>query len=110
MKTIIAGGRDNHLTIEDWAYLSTLHITEVVSGHARGIDKDGEAYAKATNLPVKIFKADWTAFGKQAGFIRNGQMAQYADAVVLFNGGAGTRHMAAIAKDHGLMIYDRRTK
>jgi hypothetical protein len=108
MKTIIAGGRDNYLTSKDYTYLDTLEITEVVSGGARGIDTDGEIYAKARDIPLKIFPADWNRFGKSAGYRRNAEMAKYADSVVLFEGGKGTNHMYDIAVREGLLVHDRR--
>jgi len=109
MKTIIAGGRNNHISPDDVDYLDSINITEVVSGGASGIDGDGEVYAKCRRLPCKVFKADWDKHGKAAGPIRNREMAKYADAVVLFSGGRGTANMLTEAKKHGLEIYDRRS-
>ena len=108
MKTIIAGGRDYRLSYEDLLYLSELNITEVVSGGSRGADTDGETYAGMTDIPLKKFPADWNKYGKSAGYRRNVEMAEYAEAVVLFPGGKGTNHMFDIAKKFGLIIYDRR--
>jgi hypothetical protein len=39
MKTIIAGGRHYRLTDEDYDFLDTLGITEVVCGGATGADE-----------------------------------------------------------------------
>lgn len=108
MKTIIAGGRDYLLTPEDWCYLYNLEITEVVSGGATGADAGGEEYAVKHNIPIKRFPADWEKHGRAAGPIRNAQMADYADAVVLFPGGKGTNSMFKIATAAGLIIYDLR--
>lgn len=108
MKTIIAGGRDYQLTNNDLLFLNTIPITEVVSGCANGADKGGEHYAKSMSLPVKRFHAAWNAHGKAAGPIRNRQMAEYADAVVLFPGGRGTDSMFYEATRSGLRVYDRR--
>ena len=68
----------------------------------------GEVWAKKNKVPVKKFPADWEKFGKSAGYRRNQQMAEYADAVILFPGGKGTNHMYDIAKRMGLIIYDFR--
>lgn len=110
MKIIIAGGRDYHLNENDFSKLDQLKdtISEVVSGCARGVDTAGEMWAKKNNIPVKKFPADWEKFGKSAGYRRNQQMAEYADAVVLFPGGKGTGHMYDIAKRMELVIYDFR--
>jgi hypothetical protein len=112
MKVIIAGGRDYNFNPSDIAYLNklriTLPITEVVSGAAKGADKCGEDWAKKHNIPIKQFPANWDKHGKSAGFKRNKQMAQYADAAILFPGGRGTDMMFGLAKEHGLKILDKR--
>lgn len=58
-------------------------ITEVVSGTAKGVDTAGEEYADFHRIPVKKFYPDWNTHGKAAGPIRNRQMAEYADALLL---------------------------
>ena len=112
MKVVVAGGRDFVPTMEDrmwlWEELTTLQCTEVVSGTARGADKFGEDVAKEMGLPVKRFPADWTTFGKGAGFKRNEEMANYADAVILFPGGNGTKHMKRMAETYKRTLIERR--
>lgn len=111
MKTIIAGGRDYTFRNEDYELLNDLHavhnFTLVISGGARGADMHGEIWAKLNNIPVRIFKADWSAFGKAAGPIRNQEMAEEAQALVAFPGGRGTEDMIRRAKAKGLMILSR---
>lgn len=85
MKTIIAGSRDIKdpiKAVEQAVRESGFFpdMTEVVSGTARDVDQAGESYARVYGLPIKRFPADWKAFGKSAGFIRNRLMAEYADA------------------------------
>lgn len=79
---------------------------EIVSGCAKGADKLGERYAAEHNYPVKHFPADWDAHGKGAGFIRNKQMAQYADALVAFWDGfsRGTEMMIELAREKNLLV------
>lgn len=109
MKLIIAGGRDYVFTTRDRTRLNQIEdVTEVVSGGARGADKEGESWAAFHGIPVRRFLPDWDRWGKRAGFRRNVQMAIYADAVALFPGGSGTGHMFVAAKQHGLKIYDFR--
>ena len=105
MKTIIAGGRDYILSQQDYEYLDTLPITEVVCGCATGADTCGEEWAKRKRIPVERFPADWQRYGKSAGYIRNEKMAKYAQACVLFPGGKGTKNMEVEAKRHGLKIW-----
>ena len=44
--------------------------------------------------------ADWGLHGRRAGYIRNEDMAEYADACIVFWDGKspGSRHMIEIAK------------
>ncbi len=109
MTTIIAGGRDYRLTEEDFLWLDTIKpgISEVVCGGARGADTGGFNWGWSRGIPVKSFPADWKMYGKAAGFIRNCQMAKYAERVVLFPGGRGTAHMRQVAQQAGLIIIER---
>jgi hypothetical protein len=112
MKIIIAGGRNYQFTDSDIDKLNNIKnlITEIVSGGAKGADYEGERWAKLNNIPVKFFKADWSQYGRAAGPIRNKQMAEYADAIILFPGGSGTDNMYANAVKANLKIYDYRDK
>jgi YspA, cpYpsA-related SLOG family len=108
MKTIIAGSRDG-VTLKDMndaIAFSNFHITEVVSGTARGVDRWGEAWAKSTGVPVKRFPANWS-IGRQAGMVRNVEMALYANALIAVWDGEsnGTRHMIEVAKRNGLKVF-----
>jgi hypothetical protein len=112
MKVIIAGGRDYVFTTSDIQLLNRLRIqipiTEVVSGGARGADHCGEEWANKHNIPIKLFPANWDKHGKAAGAKRNKQMAQYADAVILFPGGRGTDCMFELAGEEKIKIFDYR--
>ena len=109
MRTIIAGSRtckDIHQLIEalnkiDW------QITEVVCGKASGADHLGELWANFMNIPVKEFPADWKKFGKSAGYKRNVEMANYADALIaLWDGKSpGTQNMINLANKKQLKVY-----
>lgn len=86
MKLIIAGSRGILVFadfIENLRYFHGLKITEVISGCAAGIDKSGEYYAEKYNIPVQKVPADWNKFGKMAVPIRNKQMAEEGDALLL---------------------------
>ena len=50
----------------------------LISGGARGVDTLGEQWARAHNVPVRRFPANWKKHGKAAGFIRNEEMVDYA--------------------------------
>lgn len=109
MRVIIAGGRE----IEDYQLLldaienADFEITTVISGGARGVDALGERYAIEKNLPLEIFPADWEKYRKAAGPIRNGQMAEAADALIAVWDGksTGTMNMIDQATEKGLHVY-----
>jgi hypothetical protein len=111
LKIIIAGHRD----FEDYDELLVaiancpFEITEVVSGHAEGVDKMGERWSREVlKKEAKVFPADWTKWGKGAGPRRNTQMAQYADGLLaIFKGGqnSGTWNMIKQADLRGLEVY-----
>lgn len=110
MKTIIAGSR----TITDLRVVekaiegSGYDISEVVCGGARGVDDLGRKWAGNGNrVPVKMFPADWAKYGKPAGYRRNVEMAEYADALIAVWDGTskGTGHMIDIARKRDLYVF-----
>jgi len=109
-KVIVAGGRDfadyDLLKSKLDNLLVNRDPVEIVSGTARGADKLGEFYAKRSQLAVALFPADWDLYGKSAGYKRNAQMADYADALVAFwdSKSRGTMHMINLAKSAGLQV------
>jgi hypothetical protein len=111
MRTIIAGTR----TIEDYRLVeqavidSGFNITQVISGGARGVDRLGERWARQNHVPVLVFPADWEKHGNAAGFIRNVEMAEVADALIAVTSGSpGTLHMIATAEKKGLDVFIKR--
>lgn len=110
VKTIIAGSRDG-VTADDVANALMIpdrdwDITKVVSGTARGVDTFGEEWAARWNVPVIRMPANWDEHGKSAGYIRNMEMAAYADALVAIWDGKskGTKHMIDCAKKMDLRV------
>jgi len=108
-RVIIAGGRD----FDDFRLLSKkcmfklqdkLNVV-VVSGCANGADKLGEKFAKFMGYEIKEFPANWD-IGKAAGYIRNKDMAEYADALIAFWDGKskGTKHMIDLARERNLQV------
>ncbi len=111
-RVIIAGGRefDDYPTLAGVCLKAPFVIDEVVSGCARGADKLGERFANVGNLPLARFPADWTRYGKSAGYKRNEQMAEYATHLIAFWDGQskGTKHMIDIATREGLVVLVHR--
>ena len=104
MRTIIAGSRDNvtqdivdkAIVDSGWSDI----ITVVISGTARGADRMGENWAKRKGVAIDSKPADWDTHGKSAGYKRNQEMAEGADALIAIWDGKsrGTSHMIEIAK------------
>lgn len=109
MKVIVAGSRliTSYPAVALAIHNSGFEITELVSGTARGVDTLGEQWAALSGVPVKRFPADWNGLGKQAGYVRNAQMAEYADALIAVWDGrsAGTRGMIRLAERELLAVY-----
>lgn len=109
MRVIIAGSRDctdpAHVfwAVEESGWIPTV----VISGTAKGADQCGEQWAECFSIPVEKFPADWKTYGRRAGYLRNEQMANNADALIaLWNGkSAGTKHMIEIATRKGLAVF-----
>ena len=109
MKLIIAGSRTVNVSIAELDELIRylcLTPTEIVSGTARGVDQCGEAWARARNVPIKQFPADWDRFGKSAGHKRNAQMAEYGDVLLLIWDGEskGSAGMKSIMEKHNKIV------
>ena len=119
-RIIIAGSRKfqdyNLLKKEVCNILNLYNATdniEIVVGGAEGADKLGEKLAKEIGLNYKVFNADWNGLGKNAGFIRNAEMAKYASEndyegilIAFWNGTSrGTKHMIDLAKENGLEVF-----
>lgn len=121
MKTIICGSRD----FSDYEELclaiqkSGISITQVVSGTDPGTDKLSERWARENGVKVAKFKPKWddithpkalirtNSYGKYnalAGFIRNEEMAMYAEACIAIDTGS-TDDMIEKAREKELEVY-----
>jgi hypothetical protein len=105
MKLAVVGSR----TFNDYSLLErTLlrvrtPITEIVSGGARGADSLAARWAHVHGVPLKEFLPDWKKYGKSAGFRRNREIIEYADAMLAFWDGIsrGTKHDIDLAIELG---------
>jgi len=101
MKVIIAGSRHLGTPMQIVAAVeaSKFKITQVVCGMARGVDLAGRNWAYQREIRIVPFPAHWRlpngVLDKGAGFRRNQQMAEYADALIAVWDGhsRGTKHM-----------------
>ena len=104
MKIIVAGGRDfnDYVTLAKILneYIDPL-LDMVISGDARGADELGALWAERHNIQVRHYPPDWDYYGHAAGFIRNLEMGDDADAAICFWDGKskGTEHMIKTMKN-----------
>lgn len=112
MKTIIAGSRKGFTYEDVVACMKKISWkpTEIISGHADGVDMFGEKWAKMRKIPVRVFYAFWDIKVTPPRLSKEpipSFMAQYADAaVILWDGESkGTKHMLNEARKQGLTIY-----
>ena len=88
-------------------------IGEIVCGEARGADTLGRTYAYDNDIIIKSYPADWERYGKSAGFIRNEEMAAYADKAIIFWDGksVGSKDMIdkmeKLGKEVRVVYYDQ---
>ena len=89
MKVIVSGTRDLPDAAERlervMAYVRERYgviPTRIIHGASGNVDWAADAWAKARGLGVTKYLADWTKYGKAAGPIRNGHMADDGDYLV----------------------------
>ena len=91
MKLIIAGKRTicpQTQFIDGIIDHFNIWVEEIVSGEAKGVDTAAKYYCESyygedASEKYKEFPADWDKYGNAAGPIRNRQMANYADALLI---------------------------
>ena len=103
MKYIVAGGRNfnNYKVLSDILDTKINPKTDtIVSGDAFGADIMGAEWATERGIHVDHFPANWDEFGITAGYIRNAEMGNFADAAIIFWNGKtkGTAHMIKTMK------------
>ena len=114
MKVIIAGPRD--LSARPHAISRAFRNSrfdttdlEIISGGATGIDTSAIEFARDFRLPYRVVAADWDQYAESAGPIRNRQMAEVADALLVIKRKneetRGTSSMMREARKRGLPIH-----
>jgi hypothetical protein len=110
MKVIIAGSRSigTFSLVQRAVEQSGFDVTTVISGGcSKGVDRLGEDWALANQIPCEVMKASWHLHGAKAGMLRNAKMADRADALIAIWDGVskGTANMISNAKKRGLPCY-----
>ena len=110
MKTAIVGSRS--IDHEFYAFVAE-HVpdgaSEIISGGAAGADRLAERYAAEHNLKMTVIRPDYGAYDRRAPLIRNGQIVDAADYVLVFWDGRsrGSLHviMTCIRKNKPYRVF-----
>ncbi len=108
MRVLVCGSRHFNDYELLSSVLSEISISVLIHGAARGADTLAGRFAEERGIPVESFPADWNAFGKAAGPIRNGQMLRdgQPELVVAFrhSSSRGTQNMIDQATKAGVPV------
>lgn len=76
----------------------------IMEGGAPGVDTKSRYWAQGKGYPVETVPAQWDLFGKSAGYKRNVEMVEAADAVIIIWDGKskGTKHTLNLATKKGI--------
>ena len=106
MKTIITGSKtvQSYQVVADAVAASGFgpETTEVFTTQESGPPIFGYRWAMERKIPVRVFRADWKAHGKPAGFIRDREMATFCDAAVVVWDGSDFYSSALLKYFRGL--------
>jgi len=82
-------------------------IGYIVSGGAKGADSLGERFADENDILKEIYLPDWKKYGRGAGFIRNKDIVDACDDIILFWDGSskGTMNSMKHAQKLGKHIH-----
>lgn len=98
MKLLIAGSRSiKNFNLDPYVPLDT---DLIISGGAVGIDTLAEIYADTHNIKKLIIRPDYAQYGKAAPLIRNEEMVNLADVVLIVWDGVsrGTKYTENYAR------------
>lgn len=102
MKVAIIGSRsfNNYALLNETLEPIKPQITQVISGAAKGADSMGEQWASDNQIDTNIFPANWSLYGKRAGFVRNEDIIKNCDLCIAFWDGKskGTAHSISLCK------------
>ena len=76
---------------------------EIVSGGAKGVDTCAAAYARENGIKLTEFLPEYEKYGRGAPIVRNRQIVDYADKVLVFWNGKsrGSAYVIDYAKKMG---------
>ncbi len=79
-------------------FLHELQLTDDIvinSGHCKGADLLAEKYAKERGYQLILFPAKWSEYGRCAGVLRNREIVENSDIIIVFWDGKskGTKNL-----------------
>ena len=100
MKIAIVGSRDI-IVADIGKYVSD--GDEIVSGGAVGVDACAAEYAKKHGMKFTVFLPQYARYGRAAPIVRNKEIVDYADRIVVFWDGKskGTQSVIQYAEKRG---------
>lgn len=82
MKLAIIGSRSlKHIALEQYV---GIEVREIVSGGAVGLDACAAEYAKNKGLKLAEFLPQYNRYGRAAPIVRNKEIVDYADKIIVF--------------------------
>jgi hypothetical protein len=117
LRWLVCGGRDFGKSFDEKCWLENMleELAEargwpshIIQGGASGVDTCARVWAVYSDTPYTEYPAQWSEYGKSAGFIRNKRMLDEGkpDLVVAFPGGKGTKMMVELAKKAGVEVIE----
>lgn len=82
MKVAVVGSRSLS-EIEIAGYIPD-NTEEIVSGGAVGVDNCAAEYARSRGIRLTVFLPQYKDFGRAAPIVRNRQIVDYADKIIVF--------------------------
>jgi len=112
MRVLVCGSRvwpDADVIVDILKDLQDQHGDElvIIHGGAKGADKLAHEYCLILGIKVEVFLADWTRYGRGAGYHRNTKMLNTGpDLVVAFHSenSPGTGHTIRQSQDRGVPL------
>lgn len=100
----ITNAIDMALKITNW------HIGEIVIGGFDESDLDIAYLAKSSNTPIKVIQPKYKIFGKKSEYMKNIQIIDYVDAIIIIARGDRIAYEKFIdlakKKTKGIFFYD----
>lgn len=101
MKLAIVGSRNlSDIALDEYV---TDEVSEIVSGGAVGVDRCAAAFARRRGIILTEFLPEYETYGRAAPIVRNKQIVDYADRILVFWNGSsrGTKSVIEYAEKVG---------